>query len=101
MKKVSPPLCTWSQVARLVAPDAKKDDDFGRVVTLKGGMLAIGAPTRDSTRGAIYGSNRNSRGGWSAPVVVASGSEPWDGVGTSISAPSAARHTRRTNRAAA
>ena len=74
----------WSQVARLVAPDAKKDDDFGRVVTLKGGMLAIGAPTRDSTRGAIYVSNRNSRGGWSAPAVVASGSEPWDGVGTSI-----------------
>ena len=41
----------WVQVARLSAPDAKKDDDFGRVVTLKGGMLAIGAPSRDSTPG--------------------------------------------------
>ena len=74
----------WNQVARLVAPDAKKDDDFGRVVTLKGGMLAIGAPSRDSTRGAIYVSNRNAKGGWSAPVVVASGTEPWDGIGSSI-----------------
>ncbi len=74
----------WVQVARLSAPDAKKDDDFGRVVTLKGGMLAIGAPSRDSTRGAIYVSNRNAKGGWSVPVIVASGSEPWDGIGTSI-----------------
>jgi hypothetical protein len=74
----------WVQVGKLSAADAKKDDDFGRTVTLKGGMLAIGAPARDSSRGAIYVSNRNAKGAWSAPTIVASGSEPWDGIGTSI-----------------
>lgn len=74
----------WKQVAKLEAPDAKKADDFGRTVALHGGMLAIGAPSRDSTRGAIYVSNRNPKGGWSAPVLVTSGTEPWDGIGSSI-----------------
>ncbi len=73
----------WTQVAKLSAPDAKKDDDFGRAVSLKGGLLAIGAPSRDSTRGAIYVSRRSGQS-WSAPELVASGSEPFDGVGTSI-----------------
>jgi choice-of-anchor B domain-containing protein len=74
----------WVQVAKLSAADGKKDDDFGRTVTLKGGMLAIGAPARDSSRGAIYVSSRNAKGGWSAPAIAASGTEPWDGIGTSI-----------------
>ncbi len=45
---------TWTEEAKLVAPDGLADDYFGYSVAIDGDTAALGAYTRDSARGAVY-----------------------------------------------
>ncbi|MBX3356705.1 MAG: hypothetical protein KF724_13505 [Phycisphaeraceae bacterium] len=45
---------TWPFETKLVASDAAAGDRFGRAVAMDGDLVAVGAPLRQSSRGAIY-----------------------------------------------
>lgn len=45
---------TWSEVARLVASDSARMDDFGRALALSGNTLAVGAPRKADGAGVVY-----------------------------------------------
>jgi len=74
----------WRQVAVLSAPGGSAGDRFGAVVALSGGVLAIGAPARDSARGALYLFARDGRGTWSEGSLLATGASPGDRLGASV-----------------
>ncbi len=74
----------WVEMARIAAQENTPNDEFGRALALRNGMLLIGAPSRDSLRGAVYVSRRDSRGTWSAPVELARGTEPFERLGRTI-----------------
>jgi hypothetical protein len=77
---------TWSQTAKLTAPDTAAEDDFGWSVALSagGGTALVGAPGRNSSAGAVYVFTR--RGGtWSqAAELTASDTAPDNQFGASV-----------------
>ena len=76
---------SWSPVASVALPDGAGGDSFGRSVALDGGLLVVGAPGRDSSRGAVYAIRRNG-GTLSAPVLVARGDRAGDRYGVAVAA---------------
>jgi hypothetical protein len=45
---------SWIQQQKLVASDAASGDQFGSVVAISGDTIAIGAPRKASSKGAVY-----------------------------------------------
>lgn len=48
---------SWTQVQRLVAPNAGNDDGFGASVAISGDTLVVGAPFEDSSSAALASDN--------------------------------------------
>ncbi len=70
----------WTQVARLVAPDATAFDHFGLDVAIDGDTIAIGARRADGAAlatGAAYVFDRDPSGAWtfSAKLIAADGAD--------------------------
>ncbi len=74
----------WTQAARLTLPDGAGGDQFGQVVALAGSRLLVGAPGRDSARGAVYGFRRAASGSWDAAGQVARGGAAGDRLGAAV-----------------
>jgi choice-of-anchor B domain-containing protein len=54
----------WREAARLSASDGQPLDRFGRVLSLDGDRVLIGATSIDSSRGAAYIFERGTNGAW-------------------------------------
>lgn len=81
----------WGQVAKLTAVDGSADDEFGHSVSINGDIALVGAPADDdggSASGSAYVFYRNNGGAdsWGQQQkIVASGADPGDRFGTSVS----------------
>jgi hypothetical protein len=79
---------TWTQQAKLTAPDAAANDLFGASISIDGDDIAIGAPYRDagtSDAGAVYLFSRTS-GDWNQrAALTASDGTSGDLLGYSVS----------------
>ena len=74
----------WNQDGVLKAADGQAKDAFGSAVATDGSRIYVGAPQRDSTRGAVYVFSR-SNNGWSQDTVVAARNvDPRTAFGSSI-----------------
>ncbi len=81
---------TWSLEQRVQASDAATGDRFGTNVSLRGDLLAVGAPLHDvggvANAGAGYVFER-STGSWSSlPALTVVGGEAGDQLGGSVAA---------------
>ncbi|HEX9755042.1 MAG TPA: choice-of-anchor B family protein [Gemmatimonadales bacterium] len=74
----------WEQTARLSGPSEAAGDEFGAAVAIKAGTLLVGAPGRDSARGAAYAYRRSPQGAWGEAVKVVSGALANDRLGTAV-----------------
>lgn len=77
---------TWSPQGILTASDGAAGDRFGYSVAVSGDTAVVGAPYRNSSRGAAYVFVRNA-GTWVQPEqqkLVAIGGEANDGFGWSV-----------------
>ena len=73
----------WRQVARIVAPNGAEHDGFGEAIAIAGDLMVIGAPGRDSARGATYAVRRTG-GSWGDPVAVGRGAAAGDNFGKAV-----------------
>ena len=73
----------WEQTARFDPQDGRPGERFGAALALQGGILVVGAPARDSARGAVYAFQRDGRG-WSAGRQIASGATAGDRTGAAL-----------------
>ena len=75
---------SWAQSAKLTLPDGAAGDDFGHAVALKGDRLLVGAPGRDSARGAVYAFTRSQSGSWAASGQPGRGGAAGDRLGSAL-----------------
>jgi len=73
----------WRQVARVAPPAGGEHDGFGQSLALSGDLLVVGAPGRDSARGAAY-AVRRAAGGWGSPTALGRGGEADDSYGAAV-----------------
>jgi choice-of-anchor B domain-containing protein len=74
----------WTRVAKLAPPPGAAAEEFGLQVAVSGQTVIVGAPSRDSSRGAVYAFRRDRGGAWSGPVTVGAGGAPNDRFGRAI-----------------
>lgn len=76
----------WTQSGKLALPGGGAGDEFGAAVAIGAdGLLLVGAPGRDSARGATYAFRRSASGSaWSAPIQVGAGSEVGVRMGSAV-----------------
>jgi choice-of-anchor B domain-containing protein len=55
---------TWSQTAKLVAPERTQGDHFGVELSLEGDLALAAKADDDSATGAVYAFRRQPNGGW-------------------------------------
>jgi hypothetical protein len=77
---------TWTQQTILTASDATAGDSFGASVSIRGTSIAVGAPGRGSSQGAVYtftfdGTNWNQN----ATILTNSAGAAGDALGSSVS----------------
>ncbi|MHC5008269.1 MAG: hypothetical protein ACYTGF_13025, partial [Planctomycetota bacterium] len=79
---------TWTQEAKLVAPDGQAEDFFGASVAIAGAWALVGAPfddDRGTNSGSVYVFKRNSSGAWQQRAkLTRPGGDPLDYFGTSV-----------------
>ncbi|MGE0555216.1 MAG: choice-of-anchor B family protein [Gemmatimonadales bacterium] len=73
----------WTETLRLVLPEGREGDLFGATLDLDGNTLVVGAPGRDSARGAAY-AFRRSGDAWGAAAPIGQGIETGDRYGTAL-----------------
>jgi choice-of-anchor B domain-containing protein len=74
----------WTQAAKLTVADGNENDQFGHAVALKGDRLLVGAPGRDSARGAVYGFVRGAGGSWTPSGQLGRGAAAGDRLGAAV-----------------
>ncbi len=74
----------WAQAAKLVLPDGAPGDEFGHAVALSGDGLIVGAPGRDSARGAVYAWRRARAGAWAPAGELGRGAAAGDRLGAAV-----------------
>ncbi|HET9512527.1 MAG TPA: choice-of-anchor B family protein [Gemmatimonadales bacterium] len=75
---------TWTQVSKLVLPDGASGDEFGQAVVLSPEHLVVGAPGRDSARGAAYAWRRGRSGAWELVGELGRGTAAGDRMGAAV-----------------
>lgn len=75
---------SWTQQARLEAPDPDVYDVFGESVALFGDTLAVGAGGKDRSRGAVYVFRRTGSSWTQEAYLVASHRDPGDHFGVKV-----------------
>jgi hypothetical protein len=78
---------SWKQVNKLISPDGKADDRFGRGVALNGGTAIISAMNHDANgtdTGALYIYKKETTGWINTSKLVANNSNPGDQFGWNI-----------------
>jgi hypothetical protein len=76
---------TWSQIARLTAPDGAPGDEFGISVSISGNLAVIGSHQDDTSAGAAYLFRELGPDGWTfATKLTASDAANSDLLGTSV-----------------
>ena len=73
----------WTEALRLVLPDGAEGDLFGATLALRDGLLVVGAPGRDSARGAAY-AFRKTGTAWGGATPVGTGLEAADRFGSAL-----------------
>jgi FG-GAP repeat len=81
----APMTTVWTKVATLCASDGVDGDLFGASVSINAGNIAVGAPGRDSARGAVYvfsggGSTWTENG-----TILSAGASAGGGLGSAVS----------------
>jgi hypothetical protein len=79
---------TWTQEAKIVAPDGAASDYFGSSVSLSGDSLAVGAHQDDdkgSSSGSVYVYTRTGTSWTQEAKIVASDGAASDNLGSSVS----------------
>jgi len=66
-----PRTLAYAELAQLTAPDGQSGDGFGNSVGSANGVIAVGAPQRDSVRGAVYMFRREGDSWNPAGVITA------------------------------
>ena len=74
----------WTQERVLVAGDGEAGDQFGTRVGLTGDVVLVGAPGRDSARGAVYVFRRAADGWTQQATLAASSGAAGDRFGSAI-----------------
>jgi hypothetical protein len=59
----------WSQQAELLASDGAMGDNFGSSVAISGSWVVVGAPTKNTFKGAAYVFARNN-GAWTEQAIL-------------------------------
>ncbi|MFW6227626.1 MAG: FG-GAP repeat protein [Bacteroidota bacterium] len=62
----------WDEVQKLVASDRAQNDLFGGSVAIEGDYLAVGAPGKDNSQGAVYVFEKNSSNVWEETKILTS-----------------------------
>jgi choice-of-anchor B domain-containing protein len=75
---------TWVERAKLAATDWAPGDRAGSSVALRGQVLVVGAPGRDSSRGAARVYRRSAQGGWAEQARLPATLTPGDRFGSAI-----------------
>jgi FG-GAP repeat len=75
---------TWSQQAKLTAPDAANGDWFGWSVAVSGSVLVVGAPLKSSSTGAAYAFAWSGTTWSLLPEITAADSAAGDQFGWSV-----------------
>ena len=75
---------TWSQQARLEAPDGALEDQFGVSLASRGDRLIVGAPGTDQTQGAAYIYHETSGAWLFVNKIQAGDGEQGDAFGKSV-----------------
>jgi uncharacterized protein (TIGR03437 family) len=72
---------TWSQQAVLTASDIAPGDSFGSAVAVNGGTIVVGAPGKNTVRGAAYVFTLTGSGWTQQAELTASDGVSYDGFG--------------------
>jgi hypothetical protein len=73
----------WGETARLTLAEGAPGDLFGAALVLRGALLVVGAPGRDSSRGATY-AFRRSGATWGPATEIGRGAEAYDRLGSAL-----------------
>lgn len=74
----------WTLQKVLTASDGVAGDNFGAAVSLSGNNIAISAPNRNASAGAVYTFNRNGTTWTPSTILTASGGAAGDQLGFSV-----------------
>ncbi|HET9275255.1 MAG TPA: choice-of-anchor B family protein, partial [Gemmatimonadales bacterium] len=75
----------WIQKVKIQAADGAAGDGFGVVLALRGGLLAVAAPGRDSSRGEVRLFRRNAQtGAWTEQGKLAASPATGDRFGSAL-----------------
>jgi FG-GAP repeat protein len=76
---------SWSEVVRLKGSDTVSGDNFGSSISMSEDTLAVGAPGRAGSTGAVYVFDRTAAGSWTQTASVhASNAESQDTFGYAV-----------------
>ena len=75
---------SWTEQARLTALNAAANDNFGSSLALSGNTLAVGAPIKDTSTGAVYVFNRSGTNWTEQACLTASNAATYNCFGCSL-----------------
>jgi hypothetical protein len=75
---------SWSEEAKLTGLDTRDGDNFGSSVSLSGDLALIGAPDRDTSRGAAYIFTFNGTSWNQQTKLKLAGAQKYDNFGSSV-----------------
>lgn len=81
----TPPATTWNLDATLCASDGVAGDRFGASVSINNGNIAVGAPNRNLSTGAVYVYSGAGSSWTENATILSAGAQPGGALGSSVS----------------